>query len=451
MLSKTITAIATSVGESALAVIRLSGEDVVKICQPLTSINLTLLEPKKLTLCYLKHPKKNDLIDQVMICKMVAPESYTGESMIEIFSHGGVIIPSLIQKCLIEQGASLAEPGEFTQRAVIHGKIDLLTAESINQMAQARTLKELNLTHGNFMGLIGSDIKELMLLITHLVSSIDASFSFPDDVEEQELNITKQITNISIQLKDLLKKGSFSKDLQRGFRVLISGKTNVGKSSLFNALLGWERMMVSPYPSTTHDYVSERLDFEGYPVFLVDSAGWIENPNHLDKIFNETIETLMETSSIVLFVLDLTDVNSFDLTLLDRYRKENLILVFNKIDIANNNIDDMQKQFPSEIPYCVISTYTKEGIDFLNKMIVDKLRENEPKDLSYLINERQNSLLIALDGVFSTICQFPDIEKQLDMVRLELKEAVHILEQLIGQNLNEEIYNQIFSKFCIGK
>jgi tRNA modification GTPase len=451
MRSSTITAIATPDGVGALAVIRLSGEDSIRIFQPLCNIQLTTLEPRRLTLCSLHHPTNHEFLDQVMICKMVAPDSFTGELMIEIYTHGGNLIPRTIQNLLIEQGACPADPGEFSERAVLGGKMDLLRAESINQMIQAQTLKELRLAHGNFKGLIHQDLTQISDKIASLITTIDASLCFPDDMIEEDLRIPEQTTDILSQIEHILRAGSLTQDLQKGYRVLISGKTNVGKSSLFNSLLGWDRMKVTPYPSTTHDYVREKIEINGFPVYLIDSAGWIEDPGHLDKIFNESIEELIESAFMVLFVVDLTDIGEFDLALLDRYHQKNMILVFNKMDLVKDFTQEQLNMFPSDIPKLIISTQTKNGLDSLIDMVTEELIKKQPEDVYYLINERQNLLLISLQRIFRNILTFPNFENQLDMIRFELKDAIHILEEIKGDQVSEEIYNQIFARFCIGK
>jgi tRNA modification GTPase len=451
MHSKTITAIATPEGTGALAVIRLSGDDCFSICQPLCDVSLSTLEPKKQTLVTLKDPTTKKFIDQAILVTRVAPDSYTGENMIEIYSHGGVLIPRIIQSYLIDGGASPADPGEFTYRAVINKKMDILTAESIQQMIQSQTDKELAFSHGNFAGLLKKDLLSLSDKISSLITTIDASLCFPEDMQEEDLKLSLHIESIEKQIDILLRSGTFSKQLQKGYQVLISGKTNVGKSSIFNTLLGWERMKVSPFPSTTHDYVSERLDLEGFPVYLIDSAGFTENPGSLDELFNHTIDDLIETAFLVLFVLDITDIQDFDISLFNKYKKDNLILVLNKMDLVGNLEENALSGFPNDIPTVILSTQTKEGLPALVSTIVSFLKKQEPEDTLYLINERQNLLLQTLKRIVTKIRSFPSLESSLDKIRFELKEAIHILEEINGEQVREDIYNQIFTKFCIGK
>lgn len=451
MQQQTITAIATPKGEGAIAVIRISGESAFMICQKISSKNFNLLSPRTLSLCPIYDSRTGNFIDEALFCLMPAPKSYTGEDMVEIHTHGGWIIPNLVQHLLIELGAKPAEPGEFTKRAVLNGKINLVKAEAIDQIIHARTQKELALAEGTYQGKLSVDLALLLTTISTLIENIEAIISYPEDVKQEEASIKELMDKIIILIAQLVKKGTFSKDIQKGFRILISGKTNVGKSSLFNTLIGWERMVVSPYPGTTHDYVSELISLEDYPIYLYDSAGFQSNPNGVDQIFDESVISLIESAFLILFVIDMTDFNSFDYSLFEKYKDKSMIVVLNKMDLINFHPEEIRSKIPDGIESSVVSTFTKEGIDELLKNILTKIKLNEPDQMEYLVSDRQFELVKQLEFIFKKIKKIPDFESHLDIVSFELRDAINILEEINGEHFREKMFEGIFKRFCIGK
>lgn len=445
----TIAAPITPKGIGAVAGIRLSGSECLPIFLPFVSLEPEKLIPGKLTTAIFK---VNGLpLDEITFCYKKAPATYTGEDTIEIFCHGGWVMPNLIMDHLLENGAVYAQPGEFSQRAFENGKLDLIKLESIQQLVHSRTKQEAVLAGSGLFGRYQKEIKALSENIIELKSYLEAQISFPLDMEEEKFPLEEKISQINDQLITLIQQAKMSELYRNGFEVLIIGKTNVGKSSLFNSILGWNRMMVSPYPSTTHDYVTELIELHGYPVYLVDSAGYIKNGDGVDKLFNETLPGKIEQSFLVLFVLDASSYQAEDLDLIQQYSNKKKIIVINKSDLNESfPVNEISERFPHS-PAIIVSSVTKEGLFELMEEVYNQIQEANPEKLDYYINERQQHSIIQCNTLFQVALAHYREGSFLDMIASDVDRAAQWLDELLGYALQEASYQKIFDTFCIGK
>lgn len=445
----TIAAPITPKGIGAIAGIRLSGPDCLKIVLPFIALSQTKIIPGKLIVTTFL--VNNLPLDEITFCYRKAPSSYTGEDTIEIFCHGGWVMPSLIMDHLLINGAVYAKPGEFSQRALENGKLDLIKLESIQQIVHSKTRQEAILAGSGLFGRFQKQINDLTENILRLKSYIEAQISFPLDMEEENFPLEQNILQIHTQLSKLVQQAKQSEQNQHGYEILIVGKTNVGKSSLFNSLLGWDRMMVSPFPSTTHDYVMELIELHGFPVFLVDSAGYVKNGNELDKLFNDTLPLKIEHAFLVLFVLDVSSYQEEDLELIAQYPEKKKIIVLNKSDLHEAfPAKEILNRFPST-PLAIVSSITKEGLYELMEEVYNTIKEANPEQMDYYMNERQQDTIMQCNQLFQTVLSHFHEGAFFDMIASDIDQAVQWLEELLGYGLQETAYQKIFDTFCIGK
>jgi tRNA modification GTPase len=299
-MADTVVAIATPPGESALSVIRVSGEYCIELIQRLTISKIGNHKEAKRVL--LKDPKSGVLLDDVVLICYQEPKSYTGEEMVEIFCHGGNITVNNVFNTIVENGARPAPPGEFSKRAVLNGKIDVIQAESIEQIVKARSSKEAELSLQTLKGSLSKLLSSILFKLEEILVEMDARLSFPNDVDEKDDLVFAQVNKLQIEIQSLITASKYSNAINKGFSVTLMGKTNVGKSTLFNVLVGFERTVVSPYPSTTHDYVSETVSWDGLPITIFDTAGLItNNPGPLDEIFRSLTRWKADNTFGILF------------------------------------------------------------------------------------------------------------------------------------------------------
>lgn len=360
-------------------------------------------------------------------------------------------MPSLIMDHLLDNGAVYAKPGEFSQRALENGKLDLIKLESIQQIVHSKTRQEAILAGSGLFGRFQKQITDLTENILQLKSYLEAEISFPLDMEEEHYPLEQNIVQINNQLNKLVQQAKQSEQNHQGYEVLIVGKTNVGKSSLFNSLLGWDRMMVSPYPSTTHDYVMELIELHGYPVFLIDSAGYVKNGKELDRIFNETLPIKIEHAFLVLFVLDASSYQEEDLDMIAQYPEKKKIIIVNKSDLNEAfPAKDISKRFPST-PLSIVSSITKEGLFELMEEVYNTIKEANPEQMDFYMNERQQHTIKQCNQLFQTALSHFHEGAYFDMIASDIDQAVQWLEELLGYGLQETAYQKIFDTFCIGK
>ncbi len=443
---QTIVALCTPQGSGAIALLRLSGENAVNIASAISSKNLADFLSHTIHYAHLTN-KKGEVVDEVLLLLMKAPNSFTGEDTVEITCHNNVFIIEQIIELAISYGARLALPGEFTKRAVLNGKIDLVQAESIHDIITAQTDSALRISMQQISGTLSQHLYSIENDVTKILAYVEATFEFLDE-EQRDLDLNKDIKNelSSIIQKVQLTKDSFhiQKQIKEGVRISLLGSVNAGKSTLFNSLLKQERAIVTPVAGTTRDTIEASLYRNGTFLTFIDTAGLRETDNFIEKTGIERSFKEAEKADIILLVFDaskpLYNEEEIYLELLEKYL-DKLIIVGNKVDLSQVN----SKIFQNVI---YVSANKNIGIDILNSMIDEKI-QNIFKSLQspFLLNKRQYRLLFEVEKELISICKKNDYE----LMAYSLKNVLELLMELTGKNVQEKVLEEVFSGFCVGK
>jgi tRNA modification GTPase len=454
MNSDTIAAIASPEGRGAIAVLRISGKDSLEGIEKITKGIPEKMVPWKMYHAFFLHSETHHPLDEILICYMKAPKSYTGEDMVEIYCHGGLVPPRILLDQLQNIGFRKANAGEFTQRAVQNGKLNLVQAEFIQQMSNAKSEKELELTLKNIGGFLSQKIEHFIASLNDFLIWTEAILSFPDHINEEHA-IKPLLTMWHQCCVDFITQYHQSKQLQEGFRLCIAGKTNVGKSSLFNLLSEKNRSLVSPHASTTHDYIEEQILWEGHLLSLYDTAGWVETPNPVDQLCMDQSKHIIQQSHLVLLVVDAADPETMNpryIKQIQQLKPEHTWLVMNKSDLVDGTNEFSLEQISKfHLPVHIISSLTLQGIQELKSTIITQIPLNLPLDIEFLVNERWYQLFTLIKNMLEELMELPDPDAYLDMICTDLKQIKLLLSGHMGYNLNEELYQEIFQRFCIGK
>ena len=446
----TIVANATPLVPSGVAIVRLSGKKALEIGK---SIFRTSKEIKPRVAYFGKfYDTENNLIDEGLFLYFKAPHSFTGEDIVEFHTHGSIpVVKKLINEA-IKLGARLAEPGEFTKRAFLNGKIDLTQAEAIAQLIEAKTEKASKVALNILEGKLSKQIKQLRDKLLNIESLIEAELNFPEDVEEIPLATIKPDLEFVInKINDLIKTYKKGKLITEGIKLAIVGRPNVGKSSLFNAFVGYERAIVSDIKGTTRDFIEEEFNIRGFPVKLIDTAGIRNAKDEIEKIGIEKSKEKIEEADIILFVFDASvGLTEEDKQIFNEIKHKNLIIIGNKIDlgIEENSIRDYFKD--KQIVFT--SSKTQEGLSLLEEKIIEKLGLLEDTDTDIYINIRHLQALEKAKEILEKVLnELTFYEYQKEILMLEIREANYYLKEIIGEIHTEELLGNIFSSFCIGK
>lgn len=436
----TITAIATPIGTGGVGVIRISGENSFEIAERLFPQKLVA---GKIHHGWLKDGEKN--IDEVIVLPFKNPHSYTGEDVVEIQCHGGINVIRNILDLVLKNGARFAERGEFTKRAFLNGKLDLSQAEAVCDLIHAKTQNFAIQSAKNLSGVLAEKVKEIKKDIFEVLSKIVAGIDFPDDVVEPEYEYLKSEFNNAInKIDDILACSKSSNVLRQGIKIAILGKPNVGKSSLFNALLSLNRAIVTDIAGTTRDILTETLDFDGVPVTLIDTAG-IREHSEIDKVEEIGIEfskEAAEEADLILFLYDAsTGLNQDDEAILDLIKDKNYIKIANKVDLAQEKAEDVLS----------LSTVTKEGFEELKSQVKKFVGEKSIEDTEFITNNRQQDCLEKSRESLQQALLAAQINELQDLISIDVKSALLYLDEITGEVITDDILNNIFDNFCIGK
>jgi len=451
-LDDTIAAISTALGVGAISIIRVSGKDTLDIVNKITK-SKKIKEYPSHTIHYNHIVDGNEIIDEVLISIMLAPKTFTREDVIEINCHGGIATTNKILELLLLNGCRLAEPGEFTKRAFLNGRIDLMEAEGIMDLINSKTEVYRKLAMNQVKGNISNLIKDLRQKILEVLANINVNIDYPEyeDIEEVTLDKMKDTINqVENEIKTIIKKSENSQLIKEGINVALIGKPNVGKSSLLNCLLETEKAIVTDIAGTTRDCVEGTIIIDGIMVNLIDTAGIRETEDIVENIgVNKSLD-LIDNSNLVLLLLNNNqEITEEEQELYNKIKNKNHLIVINKSDLENK-IDLNQFDKDKTIQ---ISALNNDGIDNLKDKIkqIFNLDKIETDDLSYLSNARVLSLLNTCMNSVEDIKQGINNNLPVDMLEIDLKKLWENLGKIIGQTYEDELIDQLFSQFCLGK
>ena len=453
----TIAAISTAPGNAGIGIIRLSGDDCFKILQKIFKPK-NKGEIKGYTIKYgnIVKSENDEIIDEVLVSYFVAPKSYTKENMCEINSHGGIVVENQILEECLKNGAVLAEPGEFTKRAFMNGRIDLSQAEAVIDIINSKTEKEMMVAQRHLEGSLSKKIKDIQGEILNLMADIEASIDYPEYDIEETTNKKINDTLNSVEEKLLKLKNSFEngKILKEGIKTAIIGKPNVGKSSLLNLILGENRAIASDIEGTTRDTIEEYINIKGIPLKIVDTAGIRKTNDEVEKIGVErSINNISNAELIIALFDDSRTFDDQDQKILDLIEGKKTIILINKIDLGKNLIKENEKLKKFKNNIIEFSTINETGLDKLYNQIEElfKLNELDCENTEIITNNRhKQQILYALEDVAKGR-ESLETHMPVDITAICLKDILERLAEITGENVSEDIINEIFKKFCLGK
>ncbi len=454
-MNDTICAISTSQGVGAIAIIRVSGEEAISIANKIfKGKDLTTVDSHTINYGYIID-KNNKVIDEVLVSVMRSPKTFTTEDTVEINTHGGVASTNKVLELLLTNGCRLAEPGEFTKRAFLNGRIDLLEAEAVMDLINAKTNTQRELATNQITGKVSDLINKLRDDMIQIISNINVNIDYPEyddvDIITNELLIPK-ITNIKNQINKIIKESQNGKIIKEGIKTCIIGRPNVGKSSLLNQLLEEEKAIVTDIAGTTRDIVEGQIYLNGILLNIIDTAGIRQTEDIIEALGVEKSLKMMEESDLILFVLNNNEKITEDIkTLLNKLENKNYIIIINKTDLPKKL--NVEKLPVDKCQIVNMSIKNKTGIEELKQKIIEmfNISQIETTDPTYLSNSRSIGILE------SCLESIKEVEKGLgnnvpiDMIELDIKAIWEKLGTINGTTYEEELLDEMFSRFCLGK
>lgn len=448
-MEDTIVAISTSVGEGAISIIRLSGHDALNIASKVFTKDLTKVDSH--TIHYGFITSNNEKIDEVLVSVMKAPKTFTREDIVEINCHGGIATTNKVLEVLLENGARLAEPGEFTKRAFLNGRIDLLEAEATMDLISSKAESARKISINTLTGETSNLIKNLRSELVKIISNIEVNIDYPEYEDIEVLtneSILPDIKKFKEKLEEIIKKSEDSKVIKEGIRVGIIGRPNVGKSSLLNSLLEEEKAIVTDVPGTTRDIVEGSLIVSGIPLNIIDTAGIRKTEDTVEKIGVEKSLKIIDTSDLLIYILNNNEeITEEEKEILEKTKNKKRIIVVNKIDLKTK----LNKKLLDS--YIEISVKENIGIDKIKDEIkrLFNIGEISTNNMTYLSNARSIALLKkSLNNINDAINEINN-NNPIDIVELSLKESWNNLGEVIGETYTDELLDELFSRFCLGK
>lgn len=453
LFDDTIIGISTALSKGAISIIRLSGDDAIKIVNKVfKGIDLSKVEPNTINYGHIVDFDSCQIIDEVLVSIFKAPKSYTKEDVVEINCHGGLFVTNKIYEQLVLLGARPSEPGEFTKRAFLSGRIDLTKAEAVMDVINAENSAALKIANSALNGKISTFVDQKRQELLDIIATISVNIDYPeyDDVEQlTNEDILPKLKTIKLELEDVLNNAKSAKLLKNGINTVIVGKPNVGKSSLLNTLIGENKAIVTNIPGTTRDIVEANINLGQVTLNLIDTAGIRITEDVVEKIGVEKSKEQINKADIILCVLDGSEpINEQDKEILNEIKNKCHLTIINKIDLEQKiNLGEVDDNV------LFISTKNNNTIKELENKILETLNLNNlfNKDITYISNARQlekiNFAIKALDEALTTI----ENEATIDFVDIDIRKAWLYLGEIVGQTSTDNLLDELFSKFCLGK
>ncbi|HEX6593320.1 MAG TPA: tRNA uridine-5-carboxymethylaminomethyl(34) synthesis GTPase MnmE [Bacillota bacterium] len=458
MKSDTIAAISTPIGEGAISIVRLSGPEAIEIAnqifrgKDLTKVNSHTIHYGKII-----NPETNDVAEEVMVSVMKAPKTFTREDVVEINCHGGIVAVNRVLEIVLTKEARLAEPGEFTKRAFLNGRIDLSQAEAVMDVIRAKTDQAMDVALKQMDGRLSKLIQQFRQDLLETIAHVEVNIDYPeyDDVEEMSTELMRTKTKeVHAGIDELLQVAQQGKILREGLRTAIIGRPNVGKSSLMNTLSQENKAIVTDVPGTTRDIIEEYVNVRGVPLRLVDTAGIRETEDIVEKVGVQRSRQALKESDLILFMLNYNDeLTGEDRALFEAIQGFEYIVIINKIDLEQKLDLNEVKQLARNHPIVTTSTIEDKGIDTLEKAIADIFFSGdiETDDLTYVSNVRHIQLLKQSKQALEDAMDSLELGMPLDIVQIDVTRTWEFLGEIIGDTASEGLIDQLFSQFCLGK
>lgn len=457
----TIAAISTPMGEGAIAIVRLSGDEAIAIADKIfrTPTNKKLVEEKTHTIHYghLIDPMTEEVVEEVMLSLMRGPKTFTREDVVEINCHGGIVSVNRVLQLVLRHGATLAEPGEFTKRAFLNGRIDLSQAEAVMDLIRAKSDRAMNVALTQMDGKLSRLIGQLRQALLETLAQVEVNIDYPeyDDVEEMTVPVLlEKCSWVRDEIDHLLQTSSQGKILREGLSTVILGRPNVGKSSLLNSLVQENKAIVTNIAGTTRDIIEEYVNVRGVPLRLVDTAGIRETEDIVERIGVERSREALKGADLILLVLNGAEpLSEEDERLFETIAQMDYIVVINKTDLPQRIDLARVAQLAGQHRLVSTSLLQEEGVEQLEEAIAALFFEGqvESADLTYVSNARHIALLHQARQTVADALQAAEMGVPVDMVQIDITRTWEILGEIIGDTVQESLINQLFSQFCLGK
>lgn len=455
-MENTIVAISTATGNGGIGIIRMSGAkcfDILnKIFVPKNKDNII----KGYTLKYGNIVEDKNIVDEVLVSYFINPNSYTREDMCEINTHGGIIVERKILDLCIKNGAEIAEPGEFTKRAFLNGRIDLSQAEAVMDLINSKSELEAKESASQLNGKLSKEILRIEDMFYDVITSIEVTIDYPEyDIEEvKDKDFLGSLTNIEKELNALIKSFENGKLLKEGVKTVILGRPNVGKSSLMNAILDEDRAIVSSIEGTTRDTIEEFVNIQGIELKLIDTAGIRKTDNEIEKIGVNKAKKMAEGADLIIALFDISsNLNQEDREIINIIENKNALIVLNKTDVVESNYEMEEELKKIQKPVIKISAKNNSGIDIIYDETIKMFNIGNIMLNGDLVitNERHKALIMKAKESIEKAIESLKNNIPIDICSVYIKESLNYLGEIMGQNVSEEIINQIFKNFCLGK